>query len=90
LTEPKSAHTLGNTTSSAKDRAAESGRENIWETTMRNLFASAILATTTLGFAVTASAQNWDMPTPYPDGNYLTQNVIQFAQEVNEADHHRP
>jgi TRAP-type transport system periplasmic protein len=51
---------------------------------MRNLFASAILATTTLGFAVTASAQNWDMPTPYPDGNYLTQNVIQFAQEVNE------
>ncbi len=51
---------------------------------MRNLFAGAILATTTLGFSVAASAETWDMPTPYPDGNYLTQNVIQFAEEVKE------
>jgi TRAP-type transport system periplasmic protein len=51
---------------------------------MRNIFASAILATTTLGFAFTAGAETWDMPTPYPDSNYLTQNVRQFAEEVKE------
>jgi len=51
---------------------------------MRNLFASIILASTTLGFAISANAETWDMPTPYPDSNYLTQNVRQFADEVKE------
>ena len=32
------------------------------------------------GVATGASAQTkWDMPTPYPDGNFHTKNVIQFA-----------
>lgn len=26
----------------------------------------------------------WDMPTPYPEGNFLTQNVMQFAEDVEE------
>ena len=34
----------------------------------------------------TAHAQTkWDMPTPYPDGNFHTKNVVQFAQDVAKA-----
>ena len=33
-----------------------------------------------------ASAQTkWDMPTPYPDGNFHTKNVILFTQDVDKA-----
>jgi len=36
--------------------------------------------------ATVASAQTkWDMPTPYPDGNFHTKNVIQFAADVDKA-----
>jgi TRAP-type C4-dicarboxylate transport system substrate-binding protein len=50
-----------------------------------NHFAKGLLvAGVSLGFSFSAQAQNWDMPTPYPEGNYLTQNVIQFAEEVAE------
>ncbi len=27
----------------------------------------------------------WDMPTPYPDGNFHTRNVVEFAKEVDAA-----
>ena len=38
------------------------------------------------GLATAASAQTkWDMPTPYPDGNFHTRNVIQFAADVAKA-----
>lgn len=38
------------------------------------------------GIATAASAQTkWDMPTPYPDGNFHTKNVIQFAADVDKA-----
>jgi len=38
------------------------------------------------GVATGASAQTkWDMPTPYPDGNFHTKNVIQFAADVEKA-----
>lgn len=38
------------------------------------------------GFATVASAQTkWDMPTPYPDGNFHTKNVAQFAADVEKA-----
>ena len=38
------------------------------------------------GVATGASAQTkWDMPTPYPDGNFHTKNVIQFAFDVDKA-----
>lgn len=43
-----------------------------------------LVAGVSLGFSFSVQAQNWDMPTPYPEGNYLTQNVIQFAEEVGE------
>lgn len=35
-------------------------------------------------WAPSASAENWDMPTPYPEGNYHTQNVMAFAKEVSD------
>lgn len=32
-----------------------------------------------------ARAASWDMPTPYPDGNFHTKNIIQFAKDVEAA-----
>jgi len=38
------------------------------------------------GLVTTASAQTkWDMPTPYPDGNFHTRNVALFAADVDKA-----
>lgn len=38
------------------------------------------------GIATAASAQTkWDMPTPYPDGNFHTKNIIAFAADVDKA-----
>jgi TRAP-type C4-dicarboxylate transport system substrate-binding protein len=38
------------------------------------------------GVATSASGQTkWDMPTPYPDGNFHTKNVIEFAADVDKA-----
>lgn len=38
------------------------------------------------GLATAAAAQTkWDMPTPYPDGNFHTKNVAQFAADVDKA-----
>ncbi len=38
-----------------------------------------------VGMTAGASAQSWDMPTPYPDGNFHTLNISQFADDVREA-----
>ena len=38
------------------------------------------------GLSTAASAQTkWDVPTPYPDGNFHTRNVAMFAVEVAKA-----
>jgi TRAP-type C4-dicarboxylate transport system substrate-binding protein len=38
------------------------------------------------GITTAASAQTkWDMPTPYPDGNFHTRNIMQFAADVDKA-----
>src|SRR4051812_31915847 len=38
------------------------------------------------GLATSAAAQTkWDMPTPYPEGNFHTRNVIQFAADVDKV-----
>ncbi len=40
------------------------------------------------GVATAASAQSkWDMPTPYPDGNFHTKNVIAFVADVDKTTH---
>lgn len=38
-----------------------------------------------LSLAVAANAQNWDMPTPYGDSTFHTQNISQFAADVMAA-----
>jgi TRAP-type C4-dicarboxylate transport system substrate-binding protein len=47
------------------------------------------LALTAIALAMAASpalAQTkWDMPTPYPDANFHTQNIMQFAEDVKKA-----
>jgi TRAP-type C4-dicarboxylate transport system substrate-binding protein len=43
-------------------------------------------AVLTCGLAGAAQAQTkWDMPTPYPAGNFHTRNIAQFADEVDKA-----
>jgi TRAP-type C4-dicarboxylate transport system substrate-binding protein len=38
------------------------------------------------GITTAASAQTkWDMPTPYPDGNFHTRNIMQFSADVDKA-----
>ncbi len=36
-------------------------------------------------FSGLASATTWDMPTPYPDKTFHTQNISQFAADVEKA-----
>ncbi|WP_375256072.1 TRAP transporter substrate-binding protein [Yoonia sp.] len=45
----------------------------------------AIFGAATLAFATAASAQSWDMPTPYGDSTFHTQNISQFADDVRAA-----
>ncbi len=37
------------------------------------------------GFTTVSSATTWDMPTPYPDKTFHTQNIIKFAEDVEKA-----
>lgn len=50
---------------------------------MKVLMTAALAATA--AFATTAQAETWDMPTPYPDGNFHTQNIRQFVDDVSAA-----
>jgi len=51
--------------------------------TLRKSLAAAAAATALAGLAGTAQAQSkWDMPTPYPDANFHTQNIAKFAEDV--------
>jgi TRAP-type transport system periplasmic protein len=44
-----------------------------------------LLAALATVFAGTAQAQKWDMPTPYPDSNFHTKNVREFAEEIAKS-----
>jgi TRAP-type C4-dicarboxylate transport system substrate-binding protein len=45
-----------------------------------------IVAALAAGLATTAAAQTkWDMPTPYAATNFHTENVVQFAADVDKA-----
>ncbi|MCL4799737.1 MAG: TRAP transporter substrate-binding protein [Burkholderiales bacterium] len=50
----------------------------------KNSLAVAILAGA-FGAAPAFAQTKWDMPTPYPDANFHTQNIMQFAEEVKKA-----
>ena len=53
---------------------------------LKILFAAALTAGLATAASLSAHAQTkWDMPTPYPDGNFHTKNVKQFAEEVKAA-----
>lgn len=45
----------------------------------------ALASAMVLGIATAASADTWDMPTPYGDATFHTQNIAQFAEEVAAA-----
>ena len=51
---------------------------------MQKLIVAVALAA---GFSVSgaASAQKWDMPTPYADGEFHTKNVVLFTEDVKKA-----
>lgn len=49
---------------------------------MNKLVTLACMAVVT---STTAFAENWDMPTPYPDATFHTANIVEFAQEVSTA-----
>ena len=38
-----------------------------------------------LAFGTAQAQTKWDMPTPYPDSNFHTKNVKQFADDVKAA-----
>ncbi|MEP1766551.1 MAG: TRAP transporter substrate-binding protein [Sulfitobacter sp.] len=44
-----------------------------------------IIGAAALVCATSASAQSWDMPTPYGDSTFHTQNIAQFADDVRAA-----
>jgi len=47
--------------------------------------AAGVAAIFGIGLLSPAMAESWDMPTPYPDANFHTQNISQFADEVEKA-----
>lgn len=46
--------------------------------------AATVFLAATLGWPAAAQTR-WDMPTPYPDGNFHTKNIASFAQDVKTA-----
>jgi TRAP-type C4-dicarboxylate transport system substrate-binding protein len=48
-------------------------------------FTTVLAALITMAAATGAQAQKWDMPTPYPPNNFHTENVQQFASDVEKA-----
>lgn len=49
---------------------------------LQGLVCAALLASAPVA---AQAGDKWDMPTPYPDGNFHTQNVKQFADDVKKA-----
>ena len=53
---------------------------------VRSLLAAAQIATLTAALPFAAAAQTkWDLPTAYPASNFHTENIQQFANEVDKA-----
>jgi TRAP-type C4-dicarboxylate transport system substrate-binding protein len=44
-----------------------------------------LICAASLALATSATAQNWDMPTPYGDTTFHTQNIMQFAEDLRVA-----
>ena len=50
---------------------------------MTNLLGGAAVAVA--AFAIPATAETWDMPTPYPDATFHTKNIHEFAKDIANA-----
>jgi TRAP-type C4-dicarboxylate transport system substrate-binding protein len=60
--------------------------EEMVEGPMKNFVRACAALLVASGISSTASAQTkWDMPTPYPDGNFHTRNIMHFAADVDKA-----
>ncbi len=42
----------------------------------------AVVLVASAAFGAAHAQTRWDMPTPYPDANFHTQNIVKFAEEV--------
>ena len=51
---------------------------------MHRLFTAMLMTLALGGLSSGVAAQNWDMPLPYPDGNFHTKNTRAFAEEVKQ------
>jgi TRAP-type C4-dicarboxylate transport system substrate-binding protein len=51
----------------------------------RTVFTGLALAAGLVAGSAASAQTKWDMPTPYPDGNFHTKNIIQFAADVDKA-----
>ncbi|MGJ8581113.1 MAG: TRAP transporter substrate-binding protein [Psychromonas sp.] len=52
---------------------------------MKHFFKMAVLTMAGLTSATTIAATRWDMATPYVDATHHTQNIRQFAEDINKA-----
>ncbi|MGB7540488.1 MAG: TRAP transporter substrate-binding protein [Burkholderiales bacterium] len=52
---------------------------------IRTLTAAALALASSLVSSLAMAQTKWDMPTPYPDGNFHTKNARQFADDVAKA-----
>jgi TRAP-type C4-dicarboxylate transport system substrate-binding protein len=60
--------------------------EDMVEGHMKNFVRACAVFLAASGISSAVSAQTkWDMPTPYPDGNFHTRNIMQFAADVDKA-----
>jgi len=55
------------------------------ETISQTLRTGLMGAALSVAIVSAATAASWDMPTPYPDKTFHTQNIAAFAKEVSEA-----
>ena len=51
----------------------------------KNVVSTLACAAAAVSLTCAAQAATWDMPTPYPDKTFHTQNIAQFAKDVEEA-----
>lgn len=52
---------------------------------LKKALSTVAMAAITMSAGVAYAAEKWDMATPYPDATFHTQNIIEFAKDVNDA-----
>lgn len=52
---------------------------------LKKALSTVAVAAITMSAGLASAAEKWDMATPYPDATFHTQNIIEFAKDVNDA-----